>query len=147
MSVIGQIIGGGLSTITGGMSNIYKWGAIVAIVMLVVVGAFFTGWHYKGKFDIEATQAAIIKQEKKDLAISQANDKTNQAAITNLGTQVDTLLDNNTTLQNQIEALTSAKLGIVVIPAKQSNGSLGPTTCELSPDFLSIYNKSLGGAK
>jgi hypothetical protein len=45
MSVIGQIVGSGLSAVTGGMSTVYKWLAIGGVLLALCVGCFFYGKH------------------------------------------------------------------------------------------------------
>lgn len=95
----------------------------VGVVVLILVGAFATGWIKRGAHDENKLQAQIIAQQATVIRIHSKQDQINGKLVGQLQIQLSSLRKRNDQLQKDILTL--------------------PDTCELSSDWVHIYNDSI----
>lgn len=104
--------------------------ARVGVVLLVLTGAFATGWIKKGEADQNAVNKQLVADQVKIIHIKDTQTIVDNTAVGQLQKQVASLQANNSKLQRQIAS--SGSLTVV------TNGS-----CVLSKDWVDIYNASV----
>lgn len=123
MSIISSIT----SIASGGMSKVYKWLAILGVVLSIAVGSYFYGVHMesqKGKAEISAMKAKYEGEEADLLGLQ-------TISTTRIVTQVVT---KTVIIHDQANTINT------LIP-------LVPDTQPLSVGWLSIYNASATGSE
>lgn len=100
--------------------------ARIGIVVLVLVGAFATGWIKRGAHDEYLLQEQIIKDQQTVIHINTKQDDIDNKAVTELQGKLTVLRKRNNDLQIRIETLSD--------------------TYNLSSDWVHIYNESIHDA-
>lgn len=134
MSIITDITG----LFTG--TTITKWLAIGGAACALAIGAYLYGHHEGTLAESAAVAAAAAKQDQKTIVVTQKQTVVDTTAVTALQKQLDTVKGQNIGLQKQLAAATAAQLAT----ATTTNGT---TSCQLTTDWTSIYNQSIGAAK
>lgn len=133
LSEIGSLV---TTTATGGMSIVTKYMAEIGVVMVLVVGAGLWGYHLGSLAEKNAVLAATNKAAAKVVTITKVETVIDTNAVSKLQKQLDIAKGKDAHLQAQLKALKESQLTVI-------KGTGINATCELSPDWLSIYNGSL----
>jgi hypothetical protein len=102
------------------MLNPYKW----VLILAMVIGSFFAGYHVKSKFDAAAT-AKYYEQMNK--AIKENDDKSRNV--------IETLQNNLNTTTNAYNLLTEESKHVKIYTSK----------CDITPDGIKLWNDSTEG--
>jgi len=95
----------------------------IAAIVLVVLGAFTTGWIKRGEHDQSIEQSKIIKDQQTIIRIHDTQTIIDTKTVNDLQSKLKTLRKKNDDLQKQIDTI--------------------PDNCTLSSEWVHIYNDSI----